>query len=226
MLGYSPASATGKTVNWGKAYSILGVVRDYHYRSLREKIEPIIYVAARINNMYTVKTDFAGLSKKMAIIGAVYQQLYPGNTFTYMPLRDTFDHLYANDQRVATIALSLSGLVSVIAGLGLAGLAAFTVRRSTKEMGIRKVLGASAASLFLHLSKEYLWLVAIAFVIATPVAWIGANRWLREFPFRIQPGWQLFLLSGVLCLSVTWLTISYHALRTSFVNPVRQLRRE
>jgi len=224
LLGYQPSNAVGHIVNWDKAYTIIGVAKDYHHRSLKEKIEPIIYIAARNNGYYTIKTAPAMLAAKMQTVSRLYSNLFPGNSFSYTTLTDTFNNLYAGDQRTANIALSLSVLVILIAGLGLAGLAAFTARRRTKEMGIRKVLGATTQGLFFLLSKEYILLVCVAFFISTPVAWYAGDRWLQEFPFRIQPGWAMFTGAGVICLVIAMVTISFQAIRTAFVNPVQQLR--
>lgn len=226
QLGYQPEQATGRIIHWGKPYTIIGVARDYHHRSLKEPIEPIIYVAAHNNNHYTIKTGSSGLASKMATLQTLYERLYPGNSFNWHPLKDTFDELYADDQRTGVFALSLSVMIIAISGLGLVGLAAFTARRRTKEMGIRKVLGASTQSLFLQLSKEYIWLVLLAFLISTPAAWLLTRRWLEGFAFRIEPGWGLFTFAGLLCFCFTLLTIAWHTLRTSFINPVHQLRTE
>ncbi|HVU98517.1 MAG TPA: ABC transporter permease [Puia sp.] len=223
-LGYEPSTAVGKLIRWGKPFTIVGIARDYHHRSLKEPIEPIIYIPVHNNSHYTIKTDFSGLKQKMASIETLYTNLYPGNSFNWRPLQETFDQLYADDQRTGVIALSLSVLVIVISGLGLVGLAAFTARRRTKEMGIRKVLGASTPSLFVQMSREYIWLVLIAFIIATPVARIATRQWLDGFAYRIHPGWPIFAMAGFLCLCFTLLTITFHTLKTSLENPIRQLR--
>jgi putative ABC transport system permease protein len=225
-LGYEPANAVGAIIHWDKVYKIAGVVRDYHHRSLKDPIEPILFVPQHNNSCYTIQTGAKDLAGKMDIVRQRYESTYPGNTFVYTPLRESYDLQYADQQRTGIIAISLSILVIVLSSLGLIGLAAFTARRRTKEMGIRKVLGASVASLFLDLSAEYLWLVVIALLIATPVSWIASHRWLQEFAYRIQPGWSVWAFTGLLCLLFTLLTVSFHALRTAFVNVVRQLRTE
>jgi putative ABC transport system permease protein len=225
-LGYEPAAAVGAVVHWDKAYTIVGVVRDYHHRSLKDPIEPILFVPQHNNSCYTIKTDPKNLREKLAVIRDKYEAAYPGNTFTYVSVRESYDRQYADQQRTGVIALSLSALIIAISSLGLIGLAAFTARRRTKEMGIRKVLGASVASLFLNLSAEYLWLVAIALLVATPLSWMISHRWLQEFAFRISPGWSIWLTAGFLCGLFTFLTVSFHALRTAFVNVISQLRTE
>ncbi len=223
-LGYDPNKAVNNIVKWDKIWHIAGVVKDYHHRSLKDPIEPILFIAQHNNSVYTIQTSSENLASKMQSVEAIYARLYPGNSFTWQPLRQTFDSLYANDQRTGVIALTLAILIIVISGLGLIGLAAFTARRRTKEMGIRKVLGASTTSLFLQLANEYIWLVVLSFVIATPVAWLVTENWLKGFAFRIQPGWLTFAIAGLICLSFTMITVAYHALRTAFVDPVKQLR--
>ena len=155
-----------------------------------------------------------------------YDHAFPGNTFSYSPLREDYDRQYSDEQRTGVIAVSLSVLVIVLSSLGLIGLAAFTARRRTKEMGIRKILGASVSSLFFHLSAEYLWLVAVALLISTPISRLVSHHWLQQFAFRVRPGWEVWLLTALLCILFTLLTVSFHALRTAFVNVVRQLRTE
>jgi hypothetical protein len=144
MLGYDPQKAVGNKVSWDKTYTIIGVVKDYHHRSLKEPIEPILYIGARNNGYYTIYTDPSRLPSKMAAISAIYRDLYPGNSFSYTSVSDTFDRLYSADQRTATLALTLSVLVILIAALGLVGLATFTARRRTMATLRRRRLDLSA----------------------------------------------------------------------------------
>ena len=141
-------------------------------------------------------------------------------------LKDAYDTLYANEQRAGLVALSISLLVIVIACLGLIGLSVFTAKRRNKEMGIRKVLGASTQSLFALLSKEFLGLVAIAFVIAVPITWYGMQKWLQAFAYRINIPWWTFAVTGLATLFVAMVTVSLQAIKTAMVNPVNSLRNE
>ena len=226
QLGYQPASAVGKQINWGKAYRIAGVVKDYHHSSLKEKIEPIVYIPQHNNACYTIKLNNANLPQKMEAVRAIYQRLYPGNPFEYTVLTEAYDTLYADEQRAGEVALSISVLVIVIACLGLIGLSVFTAKRRNKEMGIRKVLGASPQSLFGLLSREFLWLVATAIVIATPIAWFGMHKWLEAFAYRITIPWWVFLATGFTTLFIALATVSLQAVRTALVNPADSLRSE
>jgi len=225
-LGYEPSAATGKLINWGKSYIIAGIVKDYNHRSLKEKIEPIVYVPQHNNSCYTIKTNLDGLQQKMARVRTVYEKLYPGNPFSYRVLRGTYNSLYADEERAGTVALSISALVIIIACLGLVGLSVFTAKRRLKEMGIRKVLGASAYSLFMQLSKDFLWLVFIAFIIASPVAWTLMDRWLQTFAYRTVITWGVFAITGLAIVFIALLTVSFQAVKTAVINPVKSLRTE
>lgn len=226
QLGYNPTTAVGKLINWGNSFTIAAVVKDYHHRSLKEKIEPIIYVAQHNNSCYTIKVNMNNLPAKMAAICALYQQLYPGNPFEYTVLTEAYDTLYTDEQKAGLVALSIAALVIVIACLGLVGLSVFTARRRNKEMGIRKVLGASAQSLFVLLSKEFLWLVGVAFIIAAPIAWFGMHKWLQAFAYRISIPFWVFIVTGLSTLFIALMTVSFQALKTALVNPVNSLRNE
>ncbi len=226
QLGYLPANAVGKQINWGKAYRIAGVVKDYHHSSLKEKIEPIVYIPQHNNACYTVKLNSGNLPQKMAAVRAIYQRLYRGNPFEYTVLTEAYDSLYTDEQRAGQVALSISVLVILIACLGLIGLSVFTAKRRTKEMGIRKVLGASPQSLFRLLSREFLWLVATAIIIATPIAWFGMHKWLDAFAYRIAIPWWVFLATGFTTLFIALATVSLQAVKTALVNPAESLRSE
>jgi putative ABC transport system permease protein len=226
LLGYQPATAVGHVVNWDKKYIITGVVKDYHHSSLKEKIEPIIYVPQHNNACYTVKVNLDNLAAKMERVRTLYQQLYPGNPFAYTVLKDAYNAQYNDEQRAGIVALSISALVVIIACLGLAGLAVFTAKRRNKEMGIRKVLGAQVLSLFALLSREFLWLVAIAFIIAVPVAWYGMHKWLEAFAYRIAIPWWAFAATGACTLFIALATVSLQAIKTALVNPAVSLRSE
>jgi putative ABC transport system permease protein len=225
-LGYDPAHAAGRVLNWNGVYTIEAVVKDYHHLSLKEAIEPILYVPSRNNNRYTIRIAEDAFPAKMDQIKDLYERLYPGNGFEYVLLSEAYDRLYTDEQRAGVIAMSLSVLVITISGLGLIGLSNFTARRRLKEMGIRRVLGASVFSLFSRLSGEFLWLVGIALLIAVPLAWLGMSKWLEAFAYRTTIGWWIVAVTGSLSLLITFFSVGFQAIRTAFVNPVRQLRNE
>jgi len=226
MLGYDPLTAVGHIINWDNNYTIAAVVKDYHHSSLKEKIEPIIYVPQHNNGCYTIKTNMQNLQQKMAGVRTLYQQLYPGNPFEYTVLKDAYDALYKDEQRAGQVAFSICVLVVAIACLGLVGLSTFTAKRRSKEMGIRKVLGAGSGLLFALLSKEFLWLVAVAFLIAVPIAWYGMGKWLEAFAYRITIPWWAFVLTGACTLLIALATVSLQAIKTAITNPVNSLHSE
>ena len=150
----------------------------------------------------------------------------PGMPFSYQFLDDSFDDMYRAEQRVGKIALVFSILAILIACLGLFGLATFIAEQRTKEIGIRKVLGASVQGLVQMLSKDFLYLVLIAFVIAVPIAWWLMAKWLQDFAYRVNIGWWIFLAAGVLAGLIALLTVSFQAVRAALTNPVKSLRTE
>jgi len=226
QLGYKPAMALGRPVNWGRQYRIIGIVKDYHHRSVKEKIEPIIYVPNRNNGFYTVAVNQDQLSSKLAVIQSLYQRLYPGNPFEYSVLQDTFDRLYRDDERSGDLAMCFSLLVILISCMGLAGLSVFTVQRRAKEISVRKVLGAGPEQLFGLLSGEFLRLVVVAFVLATPVSWMLINHWLNGYAYRTDIPWWIFAFTCAACLFIALTTISVQTVRAALNNPVDGLRAE
>jgi putative ABC transport system permease protein len=225
-LGYEPAKAAGRIVKWNGIYTIEAVVKDYHHLSLKEAIEPILYLPSRNNNRYTIRVAEDAFPSKMAQIKALYERLYPGNGFEYVLLSEAYDRLYTDEQRAGIIAMSLSILVITISGLGLIGLSTFTARRRLKEMGIRRVLGATVFSIFSRLSGEFLWLVGIALLTAVPIAWLGMTKWLDAFAYRTPIGWWIVAVTGFLSILITFFAVGFQAIRTAFVNPVKQLRNQ
>jgi putative ABC transport system permease protein len=157
---------------------------------------------------------------------AVFERLTPGDLFQYSFLDEDFDQLYRAEARLSELLGYFSGIAIFIACLGLFGLAAFTAERRTKEIGVRKVLGATAPGIVALLSKDFLKLVGIAFVVAAPVAWFAMNRWLEGFAYRIEIGPWVFVLAGALALVIALLTVSYQALKAALADPVRALRYE
>jgi putative ABC transport system permease protein len=226
QMGYDPLTAVGRVLHWNKAYTIVGIAKDYNHQSLKEKIEPIIYIPQHNNNFYTLKISPGRLTDKLALIQTLFSKMYPGNPFEYTVLKDTYDHLYQDDQRSADIALSLSMLVVAISCLGLIGLSVFTARRRKKEIGIRKVLGAGVGTLFALLSGEFIGLVIIAFLLAVPVTWLCMNKWLEGFAYRASIPWWIFGLTGAAAVFIALATVSVQSLRSAIVNPINSLRSE
>lgn len=202
------------------------MVKDYHHKSLKELIEPIVFFPQHNDNNFTVKMNADNLPAKIAAIKSAYNKIYPGNPFQYNLLKEAYDTQYTDEQKSGTLALSISVLVILIASLGLIGLSIFTAKRRTKEIGIRKVLGASVNSLFTLLSKEFLWLVVIAFAISTPLAWWAMNNWLQNFAYRTTISWWVFAIAGLSALSIALITVSFQSIKAAIANPVKSLRTE
>lgn len=213
----------------GNVGSIIGVVRDFHFASLHHEIEPLVlHMPSRTWHRRNVMLKIAPgqMRQTLPALEAAWQQVAPDTPFTYTFLDDDLAALYATEQRLAKLFGAFAGLGILVACLGLFGLAAFTTMQRTKEVGIRKVLGASVPSLLLLLSKEFLWLVGAAFLVATPLAYFAMERWLQDFSYRIDVPPTAFLLAGAAAVLIALATVSYQALRTATANPVKALRYE
>ncbi|WP_420148170.1 ABC transporter permease [Spirosoma sp.] len=210
-----------------KRIPITGVIRDFHLRSLRNKIEPLILVTHedRGDKLF-VRVAANRVPDALAYVGKVYKQVNPNQPFEYTFLDQTFAEQYRSDERKGDLFLAFSGLAIFIACLGLFGLATFTAEQRTKEIGVRKVLGASVASIVTLLSKDFLKLVLIAIVMATPIAWYAMNQWLQSFAYKIDVSWWVFALAGLLAVVIALLTVSFQSVKAAFMNPVTSLRSE
>ncbi len=219
--------ATGQTIFWaGKPYEVAGGVKDYHHLSLQTAIEPIVFLPAVSAGYFTLQTGSGSLSQKISTLNALYNKYYAGNPFEYFFADETFNRQYAAEQQLGNIFIAAAIVAIVIACLGLFGLAAFTAQQRTKEIGIRKVLGASVTSIAMVLSIDFIKLVLIAIVIASPLAWWAGSNWLRDFAYRTQIGWWMFVTAGGIAVLIAVLTVSSQAIKAAVANPVKSLRTE
>ena len=206
---------------------VIGVVEDFNMQNLRLPIEPMV---AMIRNgkagMLTVRLEPGDREKQLAQIEGVWKKLMPSFPFNYRFVENELGREYLAEQRSGSLFGAYAMLAVVIACLGLFGLAMLVARQRTKEIGIRKVLGASVGSITALLSKDFLQLVAIAILISSPLAWYGMNKWLAEFPFRVDFPWWSFAAAGLLALLIAFLTISFQSVKAALLNPVRSLRSE
>ena len=227
-VGWTPEEALGRRVTIdGRGGEILGVVRNFHFRSLHEAIEPLaIWFWPQEANHLIVRLAPGDTRAGMDHLEAVWGQFASHRPFSYRFLDDVYDQLYRNEQQLGQIAGVFAFLAIFVACLGLFGLVSFTAEKRTREIGIRKVLGASVMGLVGLLSKDFLALVAVAFVLAIPVAWYAMSRWLDGFAYRIDLGPGVFLLAGGLALVVALATVSVQALRAATADPVQSLRYE
>ena len=208
---------------------VVGVVQDFHIYSLQHKIEPLVlrmpFSTNDQDNLYIkIRPDKA--SDALALIEKTYRQFEPGGVFDYQFLSQNFARQYASVEKQGQLLLLFSGLAIFIACLGLFGLTAFTAEQRTKEIGVRKVLGASVGSIVVLLSRDFLKLVLFAIVIASPLAWYGMNRWLQDFAYKINIEWWTFALAGLLAIGIALLTVSFQSIKAALMNPVKSLRSE
>ncbi|MBC8152734.1 MAG: ABC transporter permease [Bacteroidetes bacterium] len=208
---------------------VVGVVSDFHLNSLQHKIEPLLLqLPADPNeqdNLY-IKIRAGQTEAALALIEKTYHQFEPGGAFSYQFLDQNFARHYTTQQNQGQLLIGFTALAIFIACLGLFGLAAFTAEQRTKEIGVRKVLGASVASIVTLLSKDFLKLVLIAIVIASPIAWWAMNRWLQDFAYKIDIEWWVFALAGLLAVGIALLTVSFQSVKAALMNPVKSLRSE
>jgi len=229
LLGYSsPQDAIGKTIiRWDKKWDIVGVINDYHQKSLRYPVEPTMLLPAYgTGSPISIKVDTRDLPTTIASIKKTYDAFFPGNLFDYFFLDERFNAQYANERLFGKVFAIFAGFAIFIACLGLLGLSLFATAQRTKEIGVRKVLGASVSNIVTLLSKDFIKLVAIAFVIASPIAWWIMHSWLQDFAYRINISWWIFVAAGLLAVIIALGTISFQAIKAAVANPVKSLRTE
>jgi putative ABC transport system permease protein len=224
----SPRDAIGKSIMRGdKKWDVIGVVNDFHQKSLHYPMEPTMFLPAYSTySPISVKVNTADLAGTISSIKKSYDSFFPGNLFDYYFMDEKFNELYSNDQLFGKVFAIFSGFAIFIASLGLLGLALFSTAQRTKEIGIRKVLGASVSNIVLLLSKDFVRLILIAIVIATPCAWYVMHNWLENFAYRISISAWVFITSGFLAVGIALATISFQALKAAIANPVKSLRTE
>ncbi len=229
LLGFKSANdAVGKTIFQGdKKWDVVGVIADYHQKSLRYAVEPtFLRPAYSTFAPISIKVNPQNLPATIAAIRKKYDEFFPGNLFDYYFLDEKFNEQYANDQLFGKVFAIFSGFAIFIACLGLLGLSLFATTQRTKEIGVRKVLGASVSNIVMLLSKDFIKLIIIAFVIASPVAWFVMHNWLQDFAYRINISWWVFIAAGLLAILIALITISFQAIKAAIANPVKSLRTE
>jgi putative ABC transport system permease protein len=229
-IGWASAEeAVGKKLNYGsrKGY-VIGVVEDFHFESLHQPISPILFQITTGLRRYSmvVRADDKATDEVLSHLQEQWSYLMPGYPFDFFTVSEGFDEQYAKEDKLSQVVLLFSGLALFIAALGLVGMASFVAEQRTKEVGIRKVLGASVGQILLLLTGSFSKLVLIAFVIATPLAYLLMDRWLANFAYHDTLGISIFLLAGIVALLVALLTVSAQTMRTATQNPVDSLRSE
>jgi putative ABC transport system permease protein len=233
ILGYdNPTAAVGQVFidDGNHERNILGVVKDYHHHSLQHEIRPLIFASNdptyKLDSYYSIKVEANHLEATLAQIDAAYEKVYPYDLFEYYFIDTYFDAQYREDIRFGTLFGLFSGLTIFIACLGLFGLSLHTVIEKTKEIGIRKVLGASVQNILALLAQNTLKLILIACILALPIAYWSIQAWLSNYAFRIDVRWWLFALPVLIVPAVVLITISFHTVKAALANPVKSLRNE
>ncbi|HTE24975.1 ABC transporter permease [Flavitalea sp.] len=219
----------GKTIEKGDSQAqIIGVVKDFQYGSMHHTIEPLIFRFrnARVSNRILVKIAAGNEASSIKKIESLYKQLHPKYSFTFTFLDEAYQQLYSSEQRAGKLSKYFAGLAIIISCLGLFGLAAFAAQRRQKEIGIRKIVGASVSNIVLMLSGNLLKLVSVSIVIALPIASWAMNKWLENFAYKTTISVWIFVVAGAIALGIALLTVSFQSVRAAVTNPVRSLRNE
>jgi len=205
---------------------VIGVVKNFHFESMKENIGPLCFRLA--NNSWTTafKVNTSDIKQLVSTIESKWKTMAPGKPFSYQFMDEAFDSMYRIEQRTGKLGLTLAIIAIVIACLGLFGLAMYTAEQRVKEIGVRKVLGATITDVVSMLSKDFMLLVLIASALAIPLAWWAMNKWLQDFAFRINIGWWIFVAAGIIALLIALVTVSSQAVKAALANPVKSLRTE
>jgi putative ABC transport system permease protein len=217
----------GNFDNQTETYRVVGVVKDFHFESMKSKIGAIcMFLKPSRGNVSFKLGQNAQIGSIIKQIENKWGQMAPGQPFTYEFMDDSFDNVYKNEQRIGKISLAFALLTILVACLGLFGLVTFVAEQRIKEIGIRKVLGASVGSILKLLSKDFIKLIIISIVIATPVAYFFMQKWLHDFEYRINIEWWIFVATGAIAIAIALLTVSYQAIKAAIANPVKSLKTE
>jgi putative ABC transport system permease protein len=237
-LGFqTPEKALGQTLQWHpwgakdpdslKTGQIVGVVKDFNYKSLYDKVQTaVIQIFPDAAWKVAVKLHTANLPGTLARVKESWNRFSPEYPLEYSFLDQNFETMYTAEDKLKTLLWTFTALAIFVGCMGLFGLAAYTAERRKKEVGIRKVLGASTPSVVLLLSKDFIRLVVIALLIASPVAWLCINSWLRAFAYRIEIGWPVFAATAIAVIGIAFITVGFQGLKAALMNPIESLRRE
>lgn len=222
-----PTQAVGQTIKWGdSSWEVIGVFKDYNHTSLHTPVDPIVFIPGRNSGYFTLNINTTDFPFKKAQLALLYGEVFPGNPFEYEFLDETYAKLYETEQKLGKLFTIASLLAVFISALGLLGLANFVAKQKTKEIGIRKVLGATVSSIIQLLSADFLKLVLLSFFLAAPVAWYVMENWLKNFAYRIDIPWWVFTLAGFGTALLAFITVSIQSLRVAYANPIESLRNE
>ncbi|HTM93384.1 MAG TPA: FtsX-like permease family protein, partial [Flavisolibacter sp.] len=216
-----------RITNGWETFTVIGVANDFNFESMKQEIRPLCLVLGNNRaSIISVKINGADAENAIASISSIWKSFAPNQPFRYTFMDESFASMYADVQRTGSIFTSFAVFAIIIACLGLFALSAFMAEQRAKEIGIRKVLGASVSGITTMLSKDFVKLIVIAFVIASPIAWWAMNRWLQDFVYRINISWTFFAVAGLAALLISLLTVSFQAVKAAIANPVKSLRTE
>ena len=227
IMGLNANSAVGKPLTlWGNKGTIVGVVKDFNFKPIQQAVEPLIMPFNKVGGFIVIRTLPGKISATTQALAKICQQLNPAYPFEFDFLDQDLADLYKGEQQMGNIFNIFAILGIFISCLGLYGLSAFMAEQRTKEIGVRKVLGASVVNLVYLLSAGITRLILIAIVIAIPLSWYAVNTWLAGFAYHINVSWLIFFTAALAALSIAWLTVSYESIKAAIVNPIRSLRTE
>ncbi|HJP63851.1 MAG TPA: ABC transporter permease, partial [Mucilaginibacter sp.] len=220
---YSPADNLVSKVD---KYHIVGVIKNFNFRSLRDNVTPLILLYGEERGALSLRVNTTNMPALIAQVKSKWQRMSPGHAFNYDFMDQQFEGLYRSEQRMGKISVTFTSLAIIIACLGLFGLAAYAAEQRTKEIGIRKVLGASVSTIVRMLSKDFIRLVLIAVIIAAPLAWWAMHKWLEGFAYHQSIQWWIFIVAGLGAILIAFITISFQSVKAALTNPVKSLRSE
>jgi len=209
-----------------QTFHIIGVMKDFNFASLHDKISPVVLNYVPDNGAISLRINTGNVDGLMSQIKNKWKSFSPSQQFNYSFMDEDFDAAYRSEQRVGQIFISFSTLAIVIACLGLFGLAAYAAEQRNKEIGIRKVLGASVSAIVGMLSMDFVKLVFISILISSPIAWIVMNKWLQDFAYRVNMHWWILGIAGSVAILIAFITISFQSIKAALANPVKSLRSE
>jgi putative ABC transport system permease protein len=207
-------------------WSVIGIVKDFNYESLKQEIGALCLVLGNSPNIVSVRVNTSDMSRTIHSIAGVWDRFSPNQPIRFTFLNDSFARMYADVQRMGLIFSTFALLAIIIACLGLFALSSYMIAQRTKEIGVRKVLGASISNVAFILSKDFLMLVVVSNIIAWPIAYYFMNKWLQDFAYRIELTWWMFALAGGIALVIALATVSFQAIKAATANPVESLRYE
>ena len=226
-IGWTPQQSVGRTIENRTTGPVVGVVRDFNFRSLHDPIGPlVIFLGRDFSRTFMMRINGNNMQNTLGHLEMVWKQRVPDRPFNYHFLDDNYNKLYFDEQRTSLLFSVAAGVAILLACLGLFGLTAFTTVQRTKEIGIRRVLGANISSITFLIAKNFLQLIAIAIFIAIPLAWWAGNKWLQNFAFRIPVHVYVFILTAFVTVMIALCTVGYHSIKIAITNPVKSLRSE